>query len=166
MIIALMSEQNTHNLNGRSFEERVMARFDAIDGRLERLEARSYDTKPIWERALGEITEVRERGLRTEELVTEVRERGLRTEELVTEVRERGLRTEELVTEVRERVQRVEGFVTDLASVVGIVASGLTYLKERAEDLDQKFDVVTQDLMQMRGDQRRLRHRMDHLESK
>ena len=123
---ALMSEQNTHNLNGRSFEERVMARFDVMDerfvwmenrfdriesrfeglenrvngmekrfdarfdsveDRLERLESRAYDTKPIWERALAEITEV------------------------------------------RERVQNVEGQVTDLTSVVGIVASDVTYLK-------------------------------------
>lgn len=34
-------------------------RFDAVDSRLERLESRSYDTKPIWERALKEIHETR-----------------------------------------------------------------------------------------------------------
>ena len=51
---------------GHSFEERVFARFDALDSnvrglgvRLEKLEARSYDTKPIWERALKEILETR-----------------------------------------------------------------------------------------------------------
>jgi DNA repair exonuclease SbcCD ATPase subunit len=61
-----MSEENTQNmLDGRSFEERVFARFDAIDarlnemdGRLLRLEQKSYDTKPIWERALAEILAV------------------------------------------------------------------------------------------------------------
>ncbi|OLE53921.1 MAG: hypothetical protein AUG51_10685 [Acidobacteria bacterium 13_1_20CM_3_53_8] len=64
-----MSEENTQNMpDGRSFEERVFARFDSIDARLqnvetrlERLEAKSYDTKPIWERALAEILEVKER---------------------------------------------------------------------------------------------------------
>ncbi|HKG13439.1 MAG TPA: hypothetical protein VKB12_08865 [Pyrinomonadaceae bacterium] len=62
-----MSEENTQNLpDTRSFEERVFARFDAIDAglldlnaRVERLEAeserRALDTKPIWERALAEI---------------------------------------------------------------------------------------------------------------
>lgn len=69
-----MSEENTQNLpDTRSFEERVFARFDAIDAglrdlnvRVERLEARverleteserrAIDTKPIWERALAEI---------------------------------------------------------------------------------------------------------------
>ena len=57
----------------RSFEERVFARFDALDAwlgrmdarlndtgmRLEKLEAKSYDTKPVWERALAEIAETR-----------------------------------------------------------------------------------------------------------
>jgi outer membrane murein-binding lipoprotein Lpp len=73
-IIHDMSEENTQNLpDTRSFEERVFARFDAIDAglrdlnarverlevRVERLEAeserRAVETKPIWERALAEI---------------------------------------------------------------------------------------------------------------
>lgn len=48
--------------DARSFEERVFARFDAIDARLDGVEARlqkleekAYDTKPIWERALAEL---------------------------------------------------------------------------------------------------------------
>lgn len=67
-------------MNGnRSFEERVFARFDGldsalkdvdvrledldgrlkdVDARLKKLEAKSYDTKPIWERALAEILSV------------------------------------------------------------------------------------------------------------
>jgi len=80
-----MSEDRTQNLPANhSFEERVFARFDAmearfesrfssIDARLERVEARldgleirvqalesrALDTKPIWERALAEILEVK-----------------------------------------------------------------------------------------------------------
>ncbi len=52
-----MSEEITQNMpnqNGRSFEERVFARFDAldtslreVDARLQKLEARAFDTKPI-----------------------------------------------------------------------------------------------------------------------
>jgi chromosome segregation ATPase len=85
-----MSEELTGDLSGgRSFEERVFARFDAmdarfntmearfdkVDARLERvevsiesldsrvqaLEARALDTKPIWERALAEILNIKER---------------------------------------------------------------------------------------------------------
>ena len=66
-IISDMSEEATLNLpDGRSFEERVFARFDAIeallrdmDARIQRLEARAYDTKPIWEQALKEIVDTR-----------------------------------------------------------------------------------------------------------
>jgi len=62
-----MSEEATQNLpDGRSFEERVFARFDAMeallrdmDARIQRLEARAYDTKPIWEQALKEIVDTR-----------------------------------------------------------------------------------------------------------
>jgi len=51
--------------DGRSFEERVFARFDALDARLGEmdtrllvLEQKAYDTKPIWEQALAEILAV------------------------------------------------------------------------------------------------------------
>ncbi|HYG09527.1 MAG TPA: hypothetical protein VD835_06105 [Pyrinomonadaceae bacterium] len=64
-----MSEETTQNIpdgDGRSFEERIFARFDALDSsvrdldtRLQNLEARAYDTKPIWEQALKEIIETR-----------------------------------------------------------------------------------------------------------
>ncbi|HEX8285058.1 MAG TPA: hypothetical protein VF588_16975 [Pyrinomonadaceae bacterium] len=82
-----MSEETTHHLpDGRSFEERVFARFDAIDAglrqlnvrmdglearmesletRVQRLEEesarRAVETKPIWERALAEIIAVGEK---------------------------------------------------------------------------------------------------------
>jgi tetrahydromethanopterin S-methyltransferase subunit G len=66
-----MSEENTQNmLDGRSFEERVFARFDAMDARFDGIEKRlesletqaekrALETKPIWERALAEILEVK-----------------------------------------------------------------------------------------------------------
>jgi hypothetical protein len=61
-----MSNETTQNMpDGRSFEERVFARLDVIDARLQSLEnqaeQRALETKPIWERALAEILEVKER---------------------------------------------------------------------------------------------------------
>jgi hypothetical protein len=73
-IITIVGDQNTDAVNGkRPFEERVFARFDALDlsmrdmdssmrgmdSRLQKLEVRAYDTKPIWEQALKEIVETR-----------------------------------------------------------------------------------------------------------
>lgn len=58
-----MDEETTRNMpDRRSFEERVFARFDALDARLQKLESeverRAVETKPIWERALAEILAV------------------------------------------------------------------------------------------------------------
>ena len=60
-----MDEETTQDMpDARSFEERVFARFDALDARLQKLEGeaerRALETKPIWERALAEILEVRQ----------------------------------------------------------------------------------------------------------
>jgi hypothetical protein len=60
-----MSEETTQNMpDGRSFEDRVFSRFDALDARLQKLEGeaerRALETKPIWERALAEILGVQQ----------------------------------------------------------------------------------------------------------
>jgi tetrahydromethanopterin S-methyltransferase subunit G len=116
-----MNEEPTRELpDHRSFEERVFARFDvmdvrfdAIDTRFEKLESRvdvgfdgldrrvqaleakALDTKPIWERALAEILEV----------------------------------------------------------------------KKGVDDLNRKLDVLNQDVLQVRADQRLVHKRMDAVES-
>jgi hypothetical protein len=67
-----MSEETPHNLpDSRFFEERVFARFDAIDASLRDLnsrvhtlesksERRAVETKPIREHVLAEIATVRQ----------------------------------------------------------------------------------------------------------
>src|SRR5258705_5423610 len=60
-----MSEDKTaETKDSRSFQDRVFARFDTIEGRLSsveirigKLEDRQSDTKPIWEQALAAIAE-------------------------------------------------------------------------------------------------------------
>ncbi len=77
----------------RSFEERVFLRFDALDARmgrmearieavegelqdvgtrLEKLEAKAYDTKPIWEQALTEISEVKHNLIEVKQIVRKI----------------------------------------------------------------------------------------------
>jgi hypothetical protein len=60
-----MSNDTTQNIpNNLSFEDRLLSRLDAIDTRLkaleEQAERRAMETKPIWERALAEILEVKD----------------------------------------------------------------------------------------------------------
>jgi chromosome segregation ATPase len=111
-----MSTDTTQNLpNGPSFEERVFARFDALDAhiasmleRQERMEARldemdrrlqvleekAYDTKPIWERAIAEILELRE------DVHTLDRKFNIVTRDLIT------LRAEQ--TRLEDRMDKIE----------------------------------------------------------
>lgn len=54
-----MSEETTQEQTGaRSFEERILARLDTIDARLEKLEAKAYDTKPVWQEVLTFLNEM------------------------------------------------------------------------------------------------------------
>ena len=70
-----MSDDTTQRMpDGPSFEQQVLGRLDAIDARLKTLdtidvrlkaveeqsERRALDTKPIWERALTEILDVKQ----------------------------------------------------------------------------------------------------------
>ena len=96
-----MSEEPTQNISGadgRSFEQRVFARFDDLDGRLQRLEARSYDTKPIWEQALKEITDTRR------ELVDLRRQVSKRLDRIESAV----LETRSGLGDIEDRVEKLE----------------------------------------------------------
>ena len=71
---ALMSDEFTQNLANDKLQQ-ILDRFDGlemrlgavetrltgIDERLQAIEAKAYDTKPIWERALAELLEVNRR---------------------------------------------------------------------------------------------------------
>ncbi len=137
-----MSEENTQNLpDTRSFEERVFARFDAIDAglrdlsaRVERLEVRverlevesersAVETKPIWERALAEIIAV---GQKVDAL--EVRAAAL-------EVKVDALREEVAVTGRKVNV------------------------------IESRTETFALDMFDLRVDQRELKKRMDKLDS-
>ncbi|HEV7378010.1 MAG TPA: hypothetical protein VGN95_25240 [Pyrinomonadaceae bacterium] len=55
-----MSEDRTKDLpTSHTFEQKVLVWLEAIDARLQVLENKKYETKPIWERALKEIAETR-----------------------------------------------------------------------------------------------------------
>jgi chromosome segregation ATPase len=148
-----MNEDTTKDLAGpRSFEERVFARFDAVDvrfdfvdarfeavdARLETLESRGFDTKPIWQNALKAIMEM-------------------------------GLE----VSQVKSRVAVLEtdlGVVmTDVAAMridyVGI-RSDLTDMKREKHHINKRLDLILEFLLAYQQDIRDATERIKQLETK
>jgi outer membrane murein-binding lipoprotein Lpp len=137
-----MSEENTQNLpDTRSFEERVFARFDAIDAglrdlntRVERLEAeserRAVETKPIWERTLAEIVAL-----------------GQKVDDL-----------SQKVDTLDARVVALEVKVDALQEEVAVISRKVNVIESRTENF-------TLDMYDLRVEQRELKKRMNRLDS-
>ena len=149
-----MNGELTQDLNGsRPFEERVFARFDGIesflrslDGRVQVLESRSHDTKPIWERALKEILETRSE---------------------VGEVKNRVAVIETDLAGVKSDLGDVK---TDLAGVkteqAGIRNELLEMKRELKHQVNKRLDLILESLLEGRDDIRDAEDRITQLESK
>ena len=142
-----MNEEPTKDLPDRkSFEARVFARFDAVDSRLEKLESRSYDTKPIWERALKEI------------LDTQLEMGEVKGKVGVIETKVGVIETE------------VVGMKTEVASMridYGAIRNEFADLKrELIRQLSRRLDLVLKTLVDQRDDLRDAEDRITQLESK
>jgi len=127
-----MSEDRTREFpDNRSFEERVFARFDAmearfatIDSRFDAMEAR-FDTME----ARFDAVDARLAGLDT-------------------------------------RVQVLEARAYDTKPIWERALAEILNVKERVENIERKFNLLIQDMMQLRGDQRRVEDQFDALKSK
>jgi chromosome segregation ATPase len=141
-------EDTTQNLHDkRPFEERIFARFDAmdarfgvmdarfdamdarfdaVDGRLGILESRSYDTKPIWERALAAImeTQLEVGNIKTKVDVIEGKVQSLETEVTAIKTDQRTMRDE--LVDVRRTLRHYVGDRVDMI---------LKFLIEDREDI-------------------------------
>jgi len=139
-----MNEEPTKELPDRgSFEQRVFARFDAIDARfdgvdvrfdgvdarldgvdarldrvdarLEKLESHSSNTKPIWERALKEILE------------TQLEVGGLKS------------KVEAIETKVEQLVESQRDFKIKLTRRIDLVLETLVDTREGMRDADERL---------------------------
>src|SRR6266481_767081 len=141
-----MNEESTRDLpNKGSFEERVFARFDAVDtrfdtvdARLEKLESRAYDTKPIWERALAKIIEM-----------------------------------DLEIGEINGKVGGIEGKVAVIETDVAALKTNYVDVKNELIDLrrekhqvNKRLDLILEFLLEDRGDIRDARDRINKLETK
>src|SRR5262252_3355761 len=160
-----MNEEITRELpdNG-SFAARVFARFDAIDARLEKLESRSYDTKPIWERALKSIMET---GLEVGEIRTQLGVLGGR----VGVIEEKAGVIEGKVGVIEDKVGVIEGQVESIqieitAMKVNFQDELVNIRREMKRGIGARLDVTDKLLVENRQDIRDAEDRIKDLESK
>ena len=170
-----MSEESTKKLANRvSFEQRVFARFDSIDARLEKLESRSYDTKPIWEKALAAIMET---GLKVGELTTKVEAIETKVEAIETKVGVIETKVGVIETKVGVIETKVDVIETKVGSLEGDVAAlkkdyGNLHneLVESQRDfkvkLTRRIDLVLEVMIDNRDGWRAADERLNRLESK
>lgn len=183
-----MTDENTREIKDpRSFEERVFARFDAIDARFDgvdvrfervegrlgaveiritNLENRQYDTKPIWEQALAAIAEM---NVAMVEGFESVRNE-LRTEfhsgfdALRTDLRaEFHSGIDALRTELRAEFQ------SGLEAVRVEMQTGFDKIGKNMEHelrgVGRKLDALNHNILELQGDQRYVDRRLQELES-
>jgi chromosome segregation ATPase len=151
-----MSEERTRDLpDSRSFEERLFARFDRMETRFDRMETR-FD-----------------------EMETRFDEMETRFEARFQTVDVRFDAVDARLDGLDHRVQALEAKALDtkpiweraLAEIVGVkqvveeVKQSLAEVKGRVENIERKFELLIIDMMQLRGDQRRVEKRMDAVES-
>jgi len=135
-----MNEEITREFpdNG-SFAERVFARFDAIDARLEKLEARSYDTKPIWERALAEITATR----------SEVGEINVRLGVI-----------EKRVEAIETRVAAIETRIETIETRIETIETRIETIETRVDAIETRLGGVESHVAGLRSDYGGMRHEL------
>jgi predicted nucleic acid-binding Zn-ribbon protein len=177
-----MSEDKTaENKDSRSFEERVFARFDVIEGRLSnveirigKLEDRQYDTKPIWEQALAAIAENNQR------MREGFAETNQRIREAFDEIAVTNQRMREGLAETNQRMR--EGFA-QIRDQLGVIVTRLDAMDERFKGIDERFnsldkdldnnfrgverriDVLNRNILELRADQRYVDSRLEKIES-
>lgn len=134
-----MSKDRTRDLpNDRSFEERVFARFDAMERRFDAVDARFGTVF-----ARFDAMEARFDAMEARFDAVDARLAGLDT-----------------------RVQVLEAKAYDTKPIWERALAEILNVKERMENIERKFDVLIQDMMQLRGDQRRVEGQFDALKSK
>jgi chromosome segregation ATPase len=134
-----MSEDRTRDLpDNRSFEERVFARFDGMEARFDAMEARlaAMDVRFDTMEARFDAVDARLAGLDT--------------------------RVQVLEAKAYDTKPIWERALAEILQVKQVVAE----VKERVENVERKFNVLIQDMMQLRGDQRRVEDQFDALKSK
>lgn len=131
-----MSEDRTRDLlDSRSFEERVFARFDSMDVRFNSIDVR-FETLETRFDARFDAIDARFEGV------------------------------DARLDRVDSRVQALEAKALDTKPIWERALAEILEVKNGVEDIQRKFEILTLDVMHVRGDQRRVEERMKSIESR
>jgi hypothetical protein len=135
-----MSEEHTEDLvDRRSFEERVFARFDALDSRFDAVELRLNSLELRFD-AMESRPDAMDSRLLKLEVVSE----------------RRSLETKPISERVLARIEELQREFADFRVEV----------REAFRDVSRKFGVLASDMIQLRANQTHIETRRDMLESK
>ena len=169
-----MSENNTAETNdSRSFEERVFLRFDAVDARLgsldnrvEKLEMKQYDTKPIWEEVLRTISQTDSRvealGNRVEQLDTKVGQLDTKVEQLDAKVEQLDAKVGQLDTKIEQTDAKVDELRSDMKSEFATLRNELD---DSFHGVEWKIEALNENMLKLHANQRYAQRRLQDLES-
>ena len=162
-----MSEDKTKNMNdSRSFEERVFARFDTVDERFQRiegnveirirkLEARQYDTKPIWEQVLVALAEINSR----------LDKMDARFDGIDARLDKMDVRFDGIDARLDKMDARFDAIDARLDKMDARFDKQDTVLDNGFRSVERKMDVLNKYFLETRADQRYLDDRLEKLES-
>jgi chromosome segregation ATPase len=152
-----MSEDRTaETKDPRSFQDRVFARFDTIEGRLSsveirigKLEDRQYDTKPIWEQALAAIAET-----------NRVMFAGF--DEFRRQLESINARLDSMDVRFDSMFAKFEALSDKVESGSDILH---TDLENGLRGVERKIDVLNKNILDLQADQRYVDSRLEKIES-
>ena len=151
-----MSNDTTQNLpNNPSFEERIFARFDSLDARMEE----RFDSMEKRQERVDERQErMEKRQERMEERQEKMEARQERTEARLE-------RMETRLDGIDQRLDVLENKAYDTKPIWERALAEILELREDVRTLNRKFKVITQDSITLRAEQSRLEDRMDKLDA-
>ena len=137
-----MSEEQTQHLrNDNPILQQILTKLEVMDARVQFVETkitdRSYDTKPIWEQALSEIMEIKNRLGGVEQRLGSVEQR---------------------LGGVEQRLGGIEHELSHVKHEFGDVKRELALV-------NRKIDVFNSDMLKLRADQLSTEERLRHLEA-
>ena len=157
-----MSEEPTQNFrNDNQLLRQVLTKLEVMDTRLQFVETkvseRGYDTKPIWERALSELMEVKS------ELEGFKQEFGGFKQEFGGFKQEFGGFKQELGG-FKQELGGIKHELGDIKHQLGHINRELGDVKRELALVNKKFDVFNNDMLKLRAEQLETEDRLRHLE--